>query len=206
MEFSEEEITKLYRVHRTILQMLRDRNYLVLDSEVDMSKKEFKEKFDSDKKENVPTYLKTSKDDPSDQILVFFARGSKFGIRVITDIRECMEREKVERSILVCQSKPSGPAQIYLRDLTSKHRIEVFLEDELLVNITEHELVPEHQVLTKAEKENLLETYTVKETQLPRMLVTDPVARYYGLKRGQVVRITRPSETAGTYITYRIVV
>jgi DNA-directed RNA polymerase I, II, and III subunit RPABC1 len=39
-------------------------------------------------------------------------------------------------------------------------------EDELLVNITKHELVPKHQVLTDAEKKELLKTYTCQQTQV----------------------------------------
>ena len=84
--------------------------------------------------------------------------------------------------------------------------IECFQEDEVIVNITKHELVPRHEPMSPGEVAELLRAYSLQLAMLPRILVTDPVARYFGMRRGQVMRITRKSETAGTYTTYRQVV
>ena len=71
-------------------------------------------------------------------------------------------------------------------DMAPKYILEQFMEAELMVNITEHELVPEHVVMSPEDKKELLQRYKLKEHQLPRIQQSDPVVRYFGLKRGQV--------------------
>ena len=41
--------------------------------------------------------------------------------------------------------------------MSLKYTLESFYENELMVNITEHMLVPEHSVLTNEEKKELLD-------------------------------------------------
>jgi DNA-directed RNA polymerase I, II, and III subunit RPABC1 len=84
-------------------------------------------------------------------------------------------------------------------------RFEIFERKEVMINITEHVLVPKHRPLSLEEKKELLDRYKVKDSQLPRILRDDPVVRYLGVDAGTVLEITRRSVTAGRYVTYRLV-
>ena len=117
-----------------------------------------------------------------------------------------MKEAKADTGIIVISGQLSSQAKQKLTDINMELQVECFNISELMVNITEHTYVPKHKLLTPEEKKDLIKRYKIKESQLPKILSTDPMAKYLGLKRGDIVKIIRDSETAGKYVTYRITV
>jgi len=46
----------------------------------------------------------------------------------------------------------------------------------------------------------------VTEKELPKIFSTDPAIRHLNVKKGDVIKITRKSPTAGETIYYRVVI
>lgn len=86
-----------------------------------------------------------------------------------------------------------------------KLNLQVFDIKLLQFNVSKHELVPKHEVVTDDEEiKNIVEQMCLKNKhQLPIILKSDAMAHYLGLKNGDVVRITRVSPTSGEYVMYR---
>ncbi len=91
-------------------------------------------------------------------------------------------------------AKPSGPARPFVA----------------------HHLAPPHEILSEEETRTTLDTLGTAPERLPKILLTDPGLktdpRYEALRGsgenllGRLVRVRRPSATAGEAIAYRLIV
>lgn len=203
------ELGRLYRVRKTTLQMLRDRGYAVSQDMLDQTLENFKTQYENMELKEVRADLQMKwplSSDQTQEIFVFFPEEQKLTSKRAQEYGKSMEANFVKRAIIIVQTAYAAMVKQAIQNFKQGGIVmETFMEQELLVNITEHVLVPKHVVLTTEERDTLLKRYKLKLSQLPRMQQVDPISRYYGLERGQVAKIIRPSETAGKYVTYRCV-
>jgi len=140
------------------------------------------------------------------RIHVIYHTGNKFKY---SDIKKYLEEADAEVAQLVLLVINDVISSTYMKQLaTHKTPREVHQLKLLQINISKHSLVPKHEVVRDQETiKQIMDEYSLKSKhQLPVIMKSDPMAKYLGLKSGDVVRITRNSPTAGEYIIYRVCV
>ena len=91
--------------------------------------------------------------------------------------------------------------------MTNKLRVFFFNIPRIVNNPTRHVLVPKHEIVPREEHKALLEgLHVVEKRQLLFIASADPIIRCIGGVPGDIVRILRPSPSAGLYEVYRLVV
>lgn len=162
-------------------------------------------------------YRSTNKKLETDRSAVFFAltkdlmahKDKKSLMNQLKNTDEFVEAHGAKAFVLVL-GEPPAPAVVQVmaeRDKELQARgasLQHFTIDELQINPARHVLVPKHERLDEPAVQKLMQDYQIRgKNQLPVILKTDVMARWLGLKHGDVVRITRHNENSGRYFYYR---
>lgn len=190
------DIKNTFHVYQTLVEMLTDRGY-------DVSKHIDYDEFIIMYEEN--NYNITDNDNKVH--VTFFKDVKTFSKKDLTDIVQNIKAEFDNENIniiIILRDKYNITIEKELAKELYKN-VEIFLFKNLTFNITRHQDIPKHIPLTEEEAKEVLTKYKITKAQMPKMLATDPMARYYGVKSGGIFKIIRPSTSAGEYITYRYV-
>ena len=74
-----------------------------------------------------------------------------------------------------------------------------------MVDVSNHELVPDHNVLDDSEIEDVMQEYNIRKTDLPKIKRSDPASPDEAAV-GDVIEIVRDSRTTDRAVVYRLVV
>ena len=140
-------------------------------------------------------------------IIIHLNNEKKIGIKVIRHLLNTMEKRGIQHGICVFLQPPTPFARRYLNTLQRENqdiRIEYFFVYELQFDITQHVLMPKHTNMTADDKDVVLERYGRNLALYPKILLTDPMARYLGLQKDDMVQVERVMPNQGISIVYRV--
>jgi DNA-directed RNA polymerase I, II, and III subunit RPABC1 len=195
---------RLFKARKTIYEMFRDRGYTKNVPLHEKSVEHFMGWLQQhDQKALTLTFSKGEK-----HAMVFFPEAEKVGVAYIRDMFDAMASiNACTVGVIVYVDSITPFAKQEIRKLCAQYSIDMqsFKRLHLQFNLTRHTKVPPHTILSKEEKDQLLMRYNVPLEKLPYLPLSDPIAQYYGAKKGQVMQVQRTSPEGHPYYIYRCV-
>lgn len=197
-------VKETYKAFCTVLEMAKDRNYIVPE---EYTKVDF----------NTFNYLYINK-----KIDIYITKHSKIDKKLYIKftyeqykpslIKECINHinkeflgNKNDKIILILNEKPNNTI-LKISKEKQYNMIDIFWIDILQFNITKHNFVPKHELVNDEELQKIMKKYNITNLlQFPIILKTDPVIKYYDFPQGCICKITRPSITVYTHVFYRYI-
>jgi DNA-directed RNA polymerase subunit H (RpoH/RPB5) len=206
-------IDNVYRSRMTLLDILEERGYEVskyrkfspaeataaatalASLSFKVSKKDDENKicdvrYASVTRQKLETFFDDIDDDDTENIEVIV-------MTPYTSVSDAMHSEALKQYM---KMKESGEKE------RRKLRVSFFSIEMLVINPLKHVLVPKHQIVAPEFHKELLESlYITSKSKMPEIKFhVDPIARCIGAVPGDIVKITRSSESAGESILYRV--
>jgi DNA-directed RNA polymerase subunit H (RpoH/RPB5) len=202
-------VSKLYRSRNTLLEILSEKRGFDVSDYTGFSITELHSMMKNEQLDMLLLNSETGK-----KIFVKYHLGPKLksnGAQIYDYIDDIYDIEEIlkddDELIIVTKDKTNDGikaiiTQVFIND---KKFINIYNINSYLFNILNHNMVPEHTVLTNDQKADIVKKYYItQESQFPEISRFDPVAQAIGLRPGQLVEIIRASPTAITAKYYRL--
>lgn len=168
----------MQKIINTILEMFEQRGY-------------------SDIKQN-EEYI-TANDTDNNIVRVKLNIIEKLNVAEINSIIHELQTDNISHCIVVFEGVPTPTVKNLISTLPDLNlNIELFKSEDLFFNITKHILVPKHEKINKQEQIQFKKSFG---TNIPILLKSDPISKFYNFKKGDIIKVTRKNG----FISYRIV-
>lgn len=174
------------KVQNTLFEMITDRKY----------------DYSSYNKKELENYVKSN----LDYLVGFYIFDElKVGVKSIKDILDVVFEKDLKHIVCIYKNEITTFARQYLEQVCweNKIKLEQFSFRDLTFNVTKHELVPHHEIISTQEVYALLSTFKIKIKNLPLISVNDPVVKYLGANKNDVIKIYRKDNDVLNSIYYR---
>lgn len=213
------------RVH--ILEMLEDRGYDITqyknytNDEMKMMLIEHVNSKMGEKSEIGPLDIIVSKKiagDKTEKVLVKYKLDEKFKKTesLIKQVSAIYESELISKGdtliilniarVILKPGVKDKPDEDFSRQMyvSKGYFVQLFGLENFLFNVSRHELVPKHTIMTKPEVEEMMHKYNILNIHnLPTIKMEDAQAKYIGLRPRQVCQIDKTNVASGNAIVYR---
>lgn len=201
---------RIERIRQTILEMLQQRGYSIIPAVQPAATDDGKNKKQDHKssaKAAVAVPVNEGENEGEEEgnhprnllyakkgagvLCVFLSIIGKMDAAVIRSHIIDLQKLGVTHSILIYEGTPTPQVKTIIdnaANLPTPIRIETFSTEDCQINITKHVLVPKHELVPKEEAKQIKEKIG---GELPILLKTDPVVRFFNFSKGDIVKITR---------------
>lgn len=154
--------------------------------------------YEMQEKSTSMTYTFQQKENENKKIVIWCYTYEKLNIEGIKEFISILETQKIKHGLLIFYQMITASAKKILKSLY-RFEIEIFTLKELQYDITTFEYYCPHILCDKKEREEVLKRFSISE--LPILLLTDVVSRYFYFHKNDLIRIHRKNGS----IIYRIV-
>ena len=200
-----EQTHEVFVAQAHVVRMLRRRGFRVADAPWHTDYDAFMRLWATKASHVALAIVGTRDDEPN--VLVFWPFDEKVRVATIRDMLQTA-REKGYRHVILVHSGVITPFAANHLVLEKDHevpvRVETFPIKCFQYDLMAHRLVPDAVVLGPEEEKAFLREKRVAKKELSKILTVDPVAKYLGMRPGQILRTERPAMEGYFYYHWRV--